>query len=98
MRDGFRIRSCLLITFPAGFRIMVAPLKMVDRGSALLVPGGPPHRSAKPGFVECAAVIGVVAVTAISKAKKRNLDLRGIAWAKNALALANDPGVDCLSN
>ena len=39
--------------------------------------------------------IRVVAVTARSKAKKRSLDLRGIAWAKNALALANDPGIDC---
>src|SRR3979490_1035745 len=39
--------------------------------------------------------IRVVAVTARSKAKKRGLDLRGIAWARNALALANDPGIDC---
>src|SRR3984885_2831118 len=39
--------------------------------------------------------VRVVAVTARSKAKKRGLDLRGIAWAKNALALANDPGIDC---
>jgi homoserine dehydrogenase len=40
--------------------------------------------------------VRVVAVTARSKAKKRNLDLRGIAWAKTALDLANDPGIDCL--
>src|SRR5712672_3653801 len=39
--------------------------------------------------------IRVVAVTARSKAKKRGFDLRGIAWAKNALALAADPGIDC---
>src|SRR5258708_12506396 len=39
--------------------------------------------------------IRVVAVTARSKVKKRNLDLRDIAWAKNALDLANDPGIDC---
>jgi homoserine dehydrogenase len=39
--------------------------------------------------------VRVVAVTARSKAKKRGLDLRGIAWAKNALALAGDPGIDC---
>src|SRR5258706_6505828 len=39
--------------------------------------------------------VRVVAVTARSKAKKRGLDLRGIAWAKNALALATDPGIDC---
>ncbi|TMK11501.1 MAG: homoserine dehydrogenase [Alphaproteobacteria bacterium] len=39
--------------------------------------------------------VRVVAVTARSKAKKRGVDLRGIAWAKNALALAGDPGIDC---
>src|SRR6266404_1839102 len=39
--------------------------------------------------------IRVVGVTARSKAKKRGVDLRGIAWAKNALALAGDPGIDC---
>ena len=37
----------------------------------------------------------VVAVTARSKAKKRGVDLRGIAWAKDPLALASDPGIDC---
>jgi len=37
-----------------------------------------------------------VAVTARSKAKKRAIDLNGIAWAKNPLALANNPDVDCL--
>src|ERR1700730_380690 len=39
--------------------------------------------------------VRVVAVTARSKVKKRGLDLRGIAWAKTALALASDPGIDC---
>src|SRR6201746_2036006 len=39
--------------------------------------------------------IRVVAVTARSKAKKRELDLRGIEWAKSPLALANDPNIDC---
>jgi len=39
--------------------------------------------------------VRVVAVTARSKAKKRGIDLRGIAWAKSPLALANDPGIDC---
>jgi homoserine dehydrogenase len=43
----------------------------------------------------CGRGVRVVAVTARSKTKKRNVDLRGIAWAKNALELANDPGVDC---
>jgi homoserine dehydrogenase len=40
--------------------------------------------------------VRVVAVTARSKAKKRGLDLGGIAWAKDALALAGDPEIDCL--
>jgi homoserine dehydrogenase len=39
--------------------------------------------------------VRVVAVTARSQAKKRNVNLRGLAWAKNPLALANDPGIDC---
>jgi homoserine dehydrogenase len=39
--------------------------------------------------------VRVVAVTARSKAKKRGLDLHGIAWAKNPLELANDPSIDC---
>src|ERR1700724_3926377 len=43
----------------------------------------------------CGRGVRVTAVTARSKAKKRGLDLRGIAWAKSPLALANDPGIDC---
>src|ERR1700736_1269819 len=43
----------------------------------------------------CGRDVRVVAVTARSKVKKRGLDLRGIAWAKSPLALANDPGIDC---
>src|SRR4030088_3673527 len=39
--------------------------------------------------------VRVVAVTARSKAKKRGVDLRDIAWAKDAVALASDPGIDC---
>ena len=39
--------------------------------------------------------VKVVAVTARSKAKKRGVDLRGIAWAKSPLALANDPNIHC---
>jgi homoserine dehydrogenase len=39
--------------------------------------------------------IRVVAVTARSKAKKRSVDLRGVAWAKSPLDLATDPNVDC---
>ncbi len=36
----------------------------------------------------CGRGIRVVAVTARSKVKKRGLDLRGVTWAKNPLALA----------
>ncbi|TMJ88496.1 MAG: homoserine dehydrogenase, partial [Alphaproteobacteria bacterium] len=43
----------------------------------------------------CGRGVRVVAVTARSKVKKRGLDLRGIGWAKNPLALANDPTIDC---
>ena len=39
--------------------------------------------------------VKVVAVTARSKAKKRNINLRGIAWAKSPLALATDPNIQC---
>jgi len=40
--------------------------------------------------------VRVVAVTARSKVKKRRVNLRGIEWAKSPLALATDPGIDCL--
>src|ERR1700760_3950742 len=43
----------------------------------------------------CGRAVRVVAVTARSKAKKRAVDLRGIEWAKNPQALAEDPNVDC---
>src|SRR5215831_17644878 len=44
----------------------------------------------------CGRAVRVVAVTARSKAKKRGLDLRGIAWARNPQALAENPEIDCL--
>jgi homoserine dehydrogenase len=44
----------------------------------------------------CGRPIRIVAVTARSKARKRGLDLRGIAWARDPLALAENPEVDCL--
>jgi homoserine dehydrogenase len=39
--------------------------------------------------------VRVVAVTARSKAKKRNVNLRGVRWAASPLALAKDPEIDC---
>src|SRR5262249_6646856 len=43
----------------------------------------------------CGRGVRVVAVTARSQAKKRSLDLRGIEWIKNPVALASHPGIDC---
>ncbi len=43
----------------------------------------------------CGRGIRVVAVTARSKAKKRGIDLRGVRWMKDPLALANDPEAEC---
>ncbi|QPF87906.1 homoserine dehydrogenase [Bradyrhizobium genosp. L] len=43
----------------------------------------------------CGRGVRVTAVTARSKAKKRGLDLAGIAWAKSPQALAEDPNIDC---
>ncbi|MBN9040087.1 MAG: homoserine dehydrogenase [Rhizobiales bacterium 62-47] len=45
--------------------------------------------------VRCGRGVRVVAVTARSRTKKRGIDLRGIDWARNPLAIASDPGVDC---
>src|SRR6201991_5082675 len=39
--------------------------------------------------------IRVVSVTARSKAKRRGVNLDGMAWAKSPLALATDPNIDC---
>src|SRR5215472_5288196 len=44
----------------------------------------------------CGRPVRVTAVTARSKAKKRGVDLNGIAWAKSPLELANNPEIDCL--
>jgi len=44
----------------------------------------------------CGRPIRVTAVTARSKAKKRGVDLAGIAWAKSPVELASDPEIDCL--
>src|SRR6202012_1737797 len=44
----------------------------------------------------CGRGVRVVAVTARSKTKKRGLDLGGITWAKDPLALAASREIDCL--
>src|SRR6201996_885653 len=43
----------------------------------------------------CGRGVRVVAVTARSQGKKRGLDLAGITWAKDPVALAGDPDIDC---
>ncbi|MDB5654383.1 MAG: homoserine dehydrogenase, partial [Tardiphaga sp.] len=39
--------------------------------------------------------VKVVSVTARSKTKKRGVDLGGIGWAKDPMAIATDPAVEC---
>jgi homoserine dehydrogenase len=77
---------------------MVAPLKVglaglgtVGAEVVRLIEGQSAALAAR-----CGRPIHVVAVTARSKAKKRGLDLRGISWAKDPQALAENPEVDCL--
>ena len=77
---------------------MVAPLKVglaglgtVGAEVVRLIEGQSAALSAR-----CGRPIRIVAVTARSKAKKRGLDLRGITWAKDPQALAENPEVDCL--
>jgi len=43
----------------------------------------------------CGRGVRVVAVTARSKAKKRSLDLSGVAWARDPVALASSEDIDC---
>jgi len=43
----------------------------------------------------CGRGVKVVAVTARSRTKKRGLDLQGIDWAKDPLAVAQHPDVEC---
>jgi homoserine dehydrogenase len=77
---------------------MVAPLKVGIAGLGTvgaevvrLIEGQSAALSAR-----CGRPIRVVAVTARSKAKKRGLDLRGVTWARDAQALAENSEVDCL--
>src|SRR6266403_2192557 len=84
-------------SFRQVFCVMVAPLKVGIAGLGTV--GAEVVRLIEQQGRALSARSGrgvrVVAVTARSKAKKRGVDLRGIAWAKNALALAADPGIDC---
>src|SRR5258708_24554269 len=42
----------------------------------------------------CGRPIEVVAVTARSRTKKRAVNLKGLKWARDPVALATDPGID----
>jgi homoserine dehydrogenase len=76
---------------------MVAPLKVGIAGLGTV--GADVVRlieqQGKTLAARCGRGVRVVAVTARSKARKRNLDLGGIAWARDPLALANNPEIDC---
>src|ERR1700681_4854118 len=87
----------LLLSFRQVFFVMVAPLKVGIAGLGTV--GAEVVRlieqQGRMLSARCGRGVRVVAVTARSKVKKRGLDLRGIDWAKNPLALANDLGIDC---
>src|ERR1700709_512149 len=74
----------------APLRVGIAGLGTVGAEAVRLI-----ERQGRSLSARCGRGVRVVAVTARSKAKKRGLDLRNITWAKNALELANDPGIDC---
>ena len=77
---------------------MVAPLKVGIAGLGTVGAEVVRLIEAQGGALaaRCGRPVRVVAVTARSKAKKRGLDLRGVAWVKNPLALAESPDIDCL--
>jgi homoserine dehydrogenase len=76
---------------------MVAPLKVGIAGLGTV--GAEVVRlietQARTLSARCGRNVRVTAVTARSKAKKRGLDLRDVAWAKTPIDLAVDPDVDC---
>src|ERR1700755_2357071 len=76
---------------------MVAPLKVGIAGLGTV--GAEVVRlienEGKSLSARCGRGVRVVAVTARSKAKKRGLDLNGVAWASDPLALATSPDIDC---
>src|SRR3569833_507277 len=75
---------------------MVAPLRVGIAGLGTEGAEGVSliDRQKRSLSLRCGRGVRVVAVSARSKVKKRNVDLSGIAWAKNALAIATDPKID----
>ncbi|MGB3447410.1 MAG: homoserine dehydrogenase [Xanthobacteraceae bacterium] len=74
----------------APLRVGIAGLGTVGAETVRLI-----ESQASSLAARCGRGIRVVAVTARSKAKKRGVDLRGVRWAKDPLALANDPEIEC---
>jgi homoserine dehydrogenase len=76
---------------------MVAPLKVGIAGLGTV--GAEVVRliqnEGKVLAARCGRGVTVVGVTARSKAKKRGLDLNGVTWARDPVALASDPNIDC---
>src|SRR5205823_5421162 len=80
----------VLLIMVASLRVGIAGLGTVGAEVVRLIESQGRTLSARSG-----RGVRVVAVTARSKVKKRGLDLRGIEWVKNPLALATDPRIDC---
>ena len=74
----------------APLRVGIAGLGTVGAEVVRLI-----ERQGRVLSARCGRAIRVTAVTARSKAKKRDLDLGDVTWAKNPLELAADPDVDC---
>jgi len=74
----------------APLRVGIAGLGTVGAEVVRLI-----ERQGRVLSARCGRAIRVTAVTARSKAKKRDLDLGGVTWAKGPLELAADPDVDC---
>jgi len=74
----------------APLRVGIAGLGTVGAEVVRLI-----ERQGRVLSARCGRAIRVTAVTARSKAKKRDLDLGAVTWAKGPLELAADPDVDC---
>src|SRR5215813_9935943 len=75
----------------APLRVGVAGLGTVGAEVVRLI-----ENEGKTLAARCGRPVRVTAVTARSKAKKRGVDLNGIAWAKSPVALAANSDIDCL--
>ena len=74
----------------APLRVGIAGLGTVGAEVVRLI-----ERQGRVLSARCGRAIRVTAVTARSKAKKRDLDLGAVTWAKSPLELAGDPEIDC---